>query len=227
MTLKEILIAGKLTVSEGGGGGGDDTILNQVVDKSYSGVLTLATAASIGKGALRGMDYLKEVIAPLATSVEENGMYYCADLEHFHGPEVTSIGLQAFSRVGTNSGLNNTVIVLPKLATMSGRAHFDRGNFKAIDLGPNLSALTPDCFYNNTGAQTVKALVLRKSDAVVTTPSTDTINGLRDVYVPSSLISSYEAAAKWAERVTGGYITFHAIEGSIYENAYADGTPIA
>lgn len=226
MTLKDIIIAGKLTISEGGGGG-DDTILNQVVDRSYSGVLTLATATNIGKGALRGMDYLKEVIAPLAKSVEENGMYYCADLEHFHGPEVTSIGLQAFCRAGTNSGLNNTVIVLPKLATMTGRANFDRGNFKAIDLGPDLSALTADCFYHNTGAQIVNALILRKSDAVVTTPSTNAINGLRDVYVPSSLISSYEAAANWETRVTAGYITFHAIEGSIYETKYADGTPIA
>ena len=224
MTLKDILISGKLTISEGGGGGGD---VDGIVDRSYTGALTLNTATNFGYGCFADMETSIDITATVATEIKERAFWYSKNLSRLYAPEVTKIGNSSFQYCGVNTGLSDTVIVLPKLATISSRANFDRGNFKAIDLGPNLSALSPDCFYHNTGLQTVNALILRKSDAVVTTPSTNAINGLRDVYVPSSLISSYEAAANWAEQVTGGYITFHAIEGSIYENAYADGTPIA
>lgn len=47
------------------------------------------------------------------------------------------------------------------------------------------------------------------------------------IYVPSSLISSYKSATNWSTIDGYGTITWEAIEGSIYETQYADGTPIS
>ena len=55
------------------------------------------------------------------------------------------------------------------------------------------------------------------------------------IYIPKTLYdhlgdnsaSDYKAASNWADVDARGTITWAKIEGSIYENAYADGTPIA
>lgn len=47
------------------------------------------------------------------------------------------------------------------------------------------------------------------------------------VYVPSALKSSYESATNWSTWVSANTVIFHAIEGSIYETQYVDGTPIS
>ena len=44
-------------------------------------------------------------------------------------------------------------------------------------------------------------------------------NGLTaTVYVPSTLIESYQTATNWSTWYTAGYVTFVAIEGSPYES---------
>lgn len=47
------------------------------------------------------------------------------------------------------------------------------------------------------------------------------------LYVPSALISSYQSASNWATILARAGKNIAAIEGSIYETQYADGTPIA
>ena len=46
------------------------------------------------------------------------------------------------------------------------------------------------------------------------------------LYVPSSLISSYQGATNWTTILGYANNQIKAIEGSIYETQYADGTPI-
>lgn len=153
---------------------------------------------------------------------------YCRKLKSIIFPELTTISSGSNFQYAGAASLATTqcILVFPKLALGSVRATFDRGCFLAIDIGPNTKNLYNDTFYHNSGLQTVGTLILRRTAGVVTASTQGAINGLRDVYVPSALISQYEAATNWSTRVSGGYITFHAIEGSQYENAYADGTPI-
>lgn len=47
------------------------------------------------------------------------------------------------------------------------------------------------------------------------------------LYVPGSLISSYQTASNWATILGYAHNSIVAIEGSPYENYYADGTPIS
>ncbi len=225
MTLKDILISGKLTISEGGGGGGAE--LDALIDRSLESVTTQAT--TIGLFAFRNCGALKSVSAPNATELAESAFENCYLIETISLPEVTKIGSVCLSRVGQQAA-SKPIVVLPKLTTMLGRGNFKFGTFAAVDIGPNCSAIMSDCFYSNLNpsiGQVSPILILRRTAGIVTAGNGDSINGLQDVYVPSALISSYQTANNWKTRYDAGQIVFHAIEGSIYENAYADGTPIA
>lgn len=172
---------------------------------------------------------IETISAPNLKSIGSYGAFYgCRSLRTIIFPELTSITIGGvFSYAGGASlAGTNCILVFPKLALGNVRSTFNRGYFVAVDIGPDTSNLYNDTFYINTNVQTVGTLILRRTAGVVTASTLDTIKGLRDVYVPSALISQYEAATNWSTRVSGGYITFHAIEGSQYENAYADGTPI-
>lgn len=152
----------------------------------------------------------------------------CRALEKAIFPKLKTFGTgdkYMFYNCGTDSSYK-AIIVMP-LVTSLGARTFDRCYVDKIDIGPGVTALTgADIFYNNIDTKTVNVLILRYN-GVVTTANTDRIKGLRDVYVPSAQISSYQAASNWSTRFAAGKITFYAIEGSPYETAYADGTPIS
>ena len=84
------------------------------------------------------------------------------------------------------------------------------------------------------GCSSLKTLILRKSDGIC--PLGD-INCFQNsafgstgtggtLYVPSALISSYQAATNWSTILGYANNQILPIEGSIYETQYADGTPI-
>lgn len=52
------------------------------------------------------------------------------------------------------------------------------------------------------------------------------ITGTGTLYVPASLVDSYKTATNWSTLFNAETMDVQPIEGSIYENAYADGTPI-
>ena len=75
-------------------------------------------------------------------------------------------------------------------------------------------------------------LILRnKSQVVAVNSDTGILNNAEKaarltVYVPSALLSQYQAATNWAVGFANNSNMFQPIEGSIYETQYADGTPI-
>lgn len=209
-------------IPTGGGGISADDIAGHTISGTISLSVAEVKAYSFNGQPITG------VTAPNVTTLGESSFSYCRALGTVKFPEVTTMsGGSAFTYAGGTSMANtNCILVFPKLALGNVRSAFNRGYFLAIDIGPNTTNLYNDTFYHNAGLQTVGTLILRRTAGVVTASTQGAISGLRDVYVPSALISQYEAATNWSTRVSGGYITFHAIEGSQYENAYADGTPI-
>lgn len=210
-------------IQTGGGGISADDIAT----KSYTHISL--SVEQIARQWTFAFQNIETIDAPnLKTINGDNNFYACKKLGSIIFPELTSINGNAnfaYSGEGTPT-TSNCILVFPKLALVGVRATFDRGMFAAIDIGPNTTYLYADTFYHNTGNQTVGICILRRTAGVVAANTTGSINGLRDVYVPSALISDYQAATNWSTRYSGGYITFHAIEGSIYETQYADGTPI-
>ena len=172
--------------------------------------------------------------------------FACKPITNVQADNVTSIGTYAFHNCtsfgtaifplwqGTTTSNNytfqkigngNAVVVLPALKNAGSRM-FTQSKIKAVDIGPNFSSILADTFYQTGGSQVTKNLILRRTAGVVTASTTDSIKAVQNLWVPEALVDSYKAATNWSTRINGGYITVHAIEGSIYENAYADGTPI-
>ena len=182
---------------------------------------------------------LGEVSFPNVTSIGSKDGSYGATGNVFAGcPKLTKIYLPKLTTVtgnrcfgqndswgggGVGSSSYPATIALPALSSLNNQSFRGTGSyFDAVDFGPNLATIPTDCFYQGT----FNALILRKSDAVVSAANADAIKQIKDVWVPQSLISGYQTASNWSARYTAGTITFHSIEGSIYETKYADGTTI-
>ena len=123
-----------------------------------------------------------------------------------------------------------TTVALPKLTRIGGTFMKGCTSLTAVDFGA-LDTIDGQNHFQNCSAMNV--LIIRSSSV----PALGNINTFANtpfalgkaggtLYVPSSLISSYQSASNWSTIL--GYATnsIQAIEGSQYENYYADGTPI-
>lgn len=149
----------------------------------------------------------------------------CHKLGTVNFPKLKTATVRQFYQCGFGTNTQTTVLVLPALENTNGRnleEFFRQGRFAAVDIGPGVDKMR-GTFY----ACTCTAAILRRSASIVEALNAAAIDGLSNVWVPASLISAYEQATNWSARISGGYITLHPIEGSSYENAYADGTPIS
>lgn len=251
MTLKDIIIAGKLTVSEGGGGGGASA--DALVLKQWpSGPISFSSATNItSENGLRSNDNITAVKGDSIATIGPNSFRYCRGIENIELsnctrigqssvnsqdsysfgnceklksvklPKITNInGAYNFSYCGKSD--NKAVIILPLISELGMRT-FRYSHFSAVDLGPNLTQIKDDVFHDGS-----YDVVILRSSSVVPASQASAIDKLTTaagctIYVPSALISAYQSASIWSDATR----TYAAIEGSQYENAYADGTPIA
>lgn len=144
----------------------------------------------------------------------------CKKLQLLHLPKLTNAyGVGAFWGIGSSTSY--VTIVLPAITGVV--SSFRQSYCEAVDIGPGFAGpLDAYNFYSGT----YRNIILRNPDAVVTCTAANSIysiNSSTKVFVPSSLVTAYKEATNWS---TKGDI-FYSIEGSIYENAYADGTPIS
>lgn len=153
---------------------------------------------------------------------------------------LVSIFLKNLKTLSTSYCFSNskvTSIVLPSLEKVSSVGFFVHNamHLTKVDIGPNFSTETAG-LRNNTfnNAQAMNVLILRKTSAIVplqnisafTNTAFASGNAGGTLYVPQALISSYQVATNWSTILGYSTNSIQAIEGSIYENAYADGTPI-
>ena len=229
------------------GGGGEWTTEGIAAGTEPSGDITV-TGSTIAASAFAGKP-ITSIRGDNVTNIGNNAFLNCQSLGNASFPNLVSVtgtyifqqcrsafvahfpkltttpnNSYMFYNAGTSSSYKG-IVVMPA-ATSLGSRTFDRCYLDKVDIGPGITALNTDMFYNNIDTKTVNVLILRYAGGVVTTSNTDRIKGLRDVYVPQALVTQYEQASNWSTRVAAGKLTFHAIEGSAYENAYADGTPI-
>ena len=147
---------------------------------------------------------LTSVYVPKVTSVDINCFRYCSALEKLAFPSLTS-------------SLNNSSVR-------------DCSSLEKVDLNAPSSILT------NTFAldASLSVLIIRKTGSICTlqniaaftnTPFASGGTG-GTLYVPSALVSSYQSATNWSTILGYANNSIQAIEGSQYENYYADGTPV-
>lgn len=193
--------------------------------------LSSNTITWVDVNAFRGCGNLEEIDLPNCTKIGQNSLTSsdaytfdnCPKLVKFNLPKVTNInGAYNFAHCGTSS--DKALIVLPKVVELGFRTFRD-GYFSAVDIGPDLgvNGIRDDTFYNGQ----YDVVILRKS-SVVTASNANAIRKLTTangctIFVPQALIASYQAAQYWSSDTR----TYAAIEGSLFENYYADGTPIS
>lgn len=189
------------------------------------------------------------VLSDTTTSVAQDAFVNCTGITGLVGNGLVSIGLRAFQYCH----LSTTKIYLPNLTTLAGSDFFNTTNGSTIDsvILPKVTAIPGDSFrgckikyidlgadcasienrafgYNGTGTKNI-VVVLRRTAGVVTLANDNSLLAIDSntrIYVPSALISSYQSASIWSAKYASYPNLFQALEGSAYENAYADGTPI-
>lgn len=183
------------------GGGGDTDSLAELLDNTLTSYIV--TAEHIKGHTFRGATSLTSVTFPAT---------------------LTSIGDYAF----TGSGL--TSAVLHSVSAMGTYAFSGITALTATDIG-DLGEIKANTFNGDTS---MNVLVLRGNSvtslanisAFTNTPFASGKAG-GTLYVPSSLISSYQAANNWSTILGYANNSIQSIESSIYKTAYVDGTPIS
>lgn len=120
-------------------------------------------------------------------------------------------------------------LVLPNLNGEIPLEGISDGTIPIIDLGPRVNSISIK------GLTSCKnTLILRRSQSIVTLGRTDAFYSAvwgssgtgGKLYVPQTLISSYQEADNWSTLLSYSNNQILAIEGSEYENYYADGSLI-
>lgn len=227
-----------------GGSGGADTLtqrLNSTLTSySYSGTdpiyrdqfrdcksvtsISMDNVTAIPEYAFAGCDVLASISFNSAISIGNYAFGWDSALGIAHFPAVTSVGSYAFTSSLYTTGIT---IVLPAATTLSNDA-FRAVKIDKIDLGPGVATLSTRCIYGTNASHTCNVIILRKSDAIVTLANATSSISFSNItiYVPSSLISSYQADTNWTTVLGRTGTTMTAIEGSAYDGYYADGTAI-
>lgn len=175
------------------------------------------------------------------TVIRDYMFYKCSNITSADFTNITGIGTYSLSQVGIataffpnylSGNVYNTFRSCANLETVvfaGGVNRIDTSAFetcsklKEVDIATyNFSSLAANAF-NNTPA--MEALILRKSSVVPLMgpfASTSKLSSTATIYVPNDLVASYQSASNWSQYAS----RIVKIEGTIYENAYADGTPI-
>ena len=215
---------------ETGGGGRTD---REWMSKTVSGSVTYnGTTFPI---MLDGFASITSFEAPNLTNLyNANYMFRnCTSLETISMPKLERMFGVDFFRATLIQTL-----VLPKLGTgknalqgiIAGKTFYNCSRFKALDC-EHLATIQSNGFQN---ASVFDTLIIRTTSYTCTlsdisgfagTPFASDGSG-GTLYVPQSRISSYESATNWSTILGYANNSIQAIEGSIYETQYADGTPI-
>lgn len=207
----------------------------------WSGLKTvnLPQAVSLGYGAFYQCSDITSVSIPNATTIGSYAFYNCGNMTSISMSNVTTIDSDAFY----NCGKLSQAIDLPYLTTISSEvfrrcykitsgnfpiatavgssAFQDDGELTILDFGA-VTSIGGQAFWSASKLATViirtdQVATLGSVNAFSGTPFNNTSSG-GILYVPQSLISSYQSANNWSTILGYDNNQILAIEGSPYEN---------
>lgn len=206
--------------------------IGEILDGSVTSV-SESTITNLRHSVLRACSQLVSVNFPNVTTLGSYDFYQCTSL--------TSVNLPKAKNEASNSLYGCTSlqsITLPALTRCGTNFMQGCSSLTTVDLG------VCNRFGGNTfnGCLNLNVLILRL-DTVVALSSTNVFTNTPfasggtggTIYIPKSLYdhlgdnssSDYKYATNWSTIQGYGTITWAKIEGSQYENYYADGTPIS
>lgn len=208
------------------GGGGFDFF-----DASQPSGAVSSTVTSFPSYCVNGRTGIASISLPNLIEIPTRGFYGCASVQSIDvgTAKVASYGQQSFYGC---SSLQGFALKCPS----NKKDYIGMEAFRGCSSLQYLDLMITGTFQNNGfyDCSNLTILVLRRPDAVsglsninwfTNTPFASGGTG-GTLYVPSSLISSYQSASNWSTILGYANNSITAIEGSQYENYYADGTPI-
>lgn len=206
-------------------GGGTDYAPDLLMDKltEYSS----NEVTSLRRSAFRYATKIVTLNLPECLSVATECITYMSALEHLYLPKCKTFS--SIDAISYNSKLS--VLALPSITSTINSYGFRSNGFTALDLGESFGGfITGNCL---NGCTKLNTLIIRKP-SVVSLPNINVFTNTPfasgkaggTLYVPNSLISSYQSASNWSTILGYANNQILPIEGSIYETQYADGTPI-
>lgn len=224
---------GQPVVGAASGGGGLD--VGKLLTKTLTSVSDDSVTFISSTRTFQDQTLLQSISFPNCKTISGASTFNgCTGLTNIDMPS-----LERFTAASVFTGCTSlTVVVLPSHNYATQNSIFSScSNLTTYDCGHN----TPTTTYDNKtfnqlffDACTKLNTVILRASRVMTLGS---VNNFRNtpfasggsggtIYVPSDLIASYKTATNWSTIDGYGTITWAAIEGSQYENYYADGTPI-
>lgn len=188
-----------------GGGATNDGI---ATGTEPSGDITI-TASSMITYAFRGNTAITNIYAPNLTTLP--GSYQTeamTSLDKFIAPNLTSLTYSSFRSGGLKQG------IFPKSNMGASNAFRDCSRLELLDV---LNIDTTNTLCENS--PNLKTVIIRKTSVTSvggTVLYASTKNNVMTIYVPSALIDEYKQATNWSTAYANGYITFSALENSIY-----------
>jgi len=190
-------------------------------------------------------DYENDTITSVPANSCRNGAF-----QRFSVPNATSIGRDCFSGAGVNtlfapravleqSCCYSSSVSVCVCGALSGQAIFRNGSSLTIIDMTGTSTIAGTVFASQANLKTM----IMRSSSINTLAGTNSFQSTPfdsggtggTIYIPKSLYDhlgdgsalDYKSATNWSTIDGYGTITWAQIEGSIYENAYGDGTPIS
>lgn len=232
---KDVEIFG-VTGSYEGGGGGEWTTNGIAANSEPSGAINITTS-TVNDYAFTRKSAITSVTGT-CTTLKANCFEICTGLKTVDLPNVTTGATSIFS-----GDTNLETLSLPLMTTKATYLVYNCQKLKTVTLSnmsgvgsnafqqcyalqtldlPKATSIDGNAFYN---ARVLQTLILRHTSVVTLANASaftnspmrgyNSLNGT--IYVPQSLISSYQTASNWSTIYGEGHVTFSAIEGSQYE----------
>lgn len=213
-----------VTVDVQGGSGDLDDFVEGVLINNY----TNESVITVREGALYGAK-IASISFPNATKLMGHALQYCT-ASTVHLPKVETLSAYCL-----DSLRNLTTLVLPSFKTGAGQDNCisNCSALQSVDFGTR--AVYVPRYYAFQKNSHMNVLIIRNPTTVATLAHTNCFSNTPfgnsgtggTLYVPQALISSYQSATNWSTILGYANNSIQAIEGSIYETQYADGTPIS
>lgn len=235
---------GVKTAGTASGSSAQDFINLMATQDFPSGEIVITDVTQLSLWAFQSRRKITKVYSTSLTSLNNANYAFngCVELKEVNFPNVTTASAGGYQFADTGSG-GLEKVSLPKLTTASTNFFYNQQKLTSVDVSL-LTAIPANCFQQcyalemldlpkvtsiaNNGffnCRKLTTLILRSTTVVSIANNTvlnnspfKGYNGLTGtLYVPQSLISSYQTGTNWSDIYAAGYMTISKIEGSVYE----------
>lgn len=219
----------KLLDDAAGSSGSGEWTTDGIANNSEPSGDLIINSSSINNGAFNYKSNITSVYSDTVLTVQNNAFSHCSGIRSvklFNATQASSSSSSIFT-----SCTNLEQLIIPKWSGTLNSFVSSCTKLKTLDIGDHVVFGSTACATTTL----LETVILRSTTLCTITASTafnlSSVSGsttgiIPEIYVPAALLENYKTANYWKNYFDLGIISFLTIEGSTYENYYADGTPV-